>query len=114
MEGKGHSFGTMALDMGIGGLTGGIMDSRLNKAIGSKIANAKMVKSLGNAFGNSLNKMTGWIGNAADVVKAKLIRDVLDIKDAAATGWKKLQNATMTIKKMGDNLVPAVNMVRSK
>ncbi|MGG4142195.1 deaminase domain-containing protein, partial [Paenibacillus algorifonticola] len=104
MEGKGFSFGTLALDMGIGGLTGGIMDSRLTKAIGSKIANAKIVKSLGNAFGDSLNKMTGWIGNAADAVKAKLIRDALDIKDAATTGWKKLQNA-LTNKKMGDSLV---------
>ncbi|ANY65222.1 hypothetical protein BBD42_01050 [Paenibacillus sp. BIHB 4019] len=106
MEGKGFSFGTLALDMGIGGLTGGIMDSRLTKAIGSKIANAKIVKTLGNAFGDSLNKMTGWIGNAADAVKAKLIRDALDIKDAATTGWKKLQNA-LTIKKVGDDLVPA-------
>ncbi|SFE60171.1 hypothetical protein SAMN04487969_104109 [Paenibacillus algorifonticola] len=82
------------------------MDSRLTKAIGSKIANAKIVKSLGNAFGDSLNKMTGWIGKAVDVVKAKLIRDALEIKDAAAAGWKKLQNA-LTIKKMGDDLVPA-------
>ncbi|MGG4147621.1 hypothetical protein ABEW34_31385, partial [Paenibacillus algorifonticola] len=105
MEGKGFSFGTLALDMGIGGLTGGIMDSRLTKAIGNKIAGAKIVKTLGNAFGDSLNKMTGWIGNAADAVKAKLIRDALDIKDAATTGWKKLQNA-LTNKKMGDNLVP--------
>ena len=96
----------MAMDMGIGGLTGGIMDSRLTKAIGNKIADAKIVKTLGNAFGDSLNKMTGWIGNAADAVKAKLIRDALDIKDAAAAGLKKLQNA-MTIKKIDDNLVPA-------
>ncbi|WP_052736721.1 contractile injection system protein, VgrG/Pvc8 family [Paenibacillus algorifonticola] len=105
MEGKGFSIATMAMDMGIGGLTGGIMDSRLTKAIGSKIANAKIVKSLGNAFGDSLNKMTGWVGNAADAVKAKLIRDALDIKDAATTGLKKLQD-TFTLNNMNGGLIP--------
>ncbi|WP_338555023.1 contractile injection system protein, VgrG/Pvc8 family [Paenibacillus sp. KS-LC4] len=105
MEGKGFSWSTFAMDVGIGVLTGGIMDSRLTKAIGSKIADAKIVKTLGNAFGDSLNKMTGWIGNAADAVKAKLIRDALDIKDAATTGLKKLQNM-FTLNNMNGGLIP--------
>ena len=111
MEGKGFSFGTLALDMGIGGLTGGIMDSRLTKAIGDKIANAKIVQSvgkkvfevtneLGDRLSRTMNDLTDWIGSSAATIRKNLLSDAL--KDGVTSRLKKLQNI-LTLKNLDEN-----------
>ena len=102
MEGNGFSFGTLALDMGIGGLTGGIMDSRIAKAIG------KGIKS-------GVGALSGWVSNGIKAVVNKLKRDAVKIKDLAVSIIKKSQNGyyqkllTESAKKLGASLQDQMN-----
>ncbi|MNO79517.1 hypothetical protein D3C76_706870 [compost metagenome] len=85
MEGKGFSLKTMVIDTVIGGVTGGVMDS-------------KIVKKVGGALGDGLNKVAPWISNGFEKVGNQFNKYVGQLAEAGSTLGSKY---------LGNNLVPA-------
>ncbi|MFD3260886.1 hypothetical protein ACE3MQ_20025 [Paenibacillus lentus] len=81
MENNGFSFGTLLLDAGIGGITGGLFDARVLKGIGN--AGKKGFQKANELFQKAVGTSTAWLKQGVKSVEEGFKES---LKDLAAVG----------------------------